>query len=314
MLADHFFEHVPHDRLAAFDHALGALDVLGHLGLDEPLHDEGLEELERHHLGQAALVQLELGAHHDDRTSRVVDALAEQVLTEPALLALQHVRKALERTSALARHGAATAAVVEQRVHGLLEHALLVVDDDVRCAEVEQALQAVVAVDDATVEVVQVAGREAATVELHHRAQVRRDDGNRLEDHGARIVQASTLVVATVEGLHDRQALQELGVTLRAQRLAAVLRVDHLAHHELFLVEVHPVDQLEDRVGAHATLEVLAVAEVHLAVQHLVLDDLARVERLEGVEGLAGQFALLGEARTHSVELLLGAALEGAKL
>ena len=65
------------------------------------------------------------------------------------------------------------AAVVEQRVDGLLEHALLVVDDDLRRAEVEQPLEAVVAVDDAAVEVVEVGGREAATVELHHRAQLR---------------------------------------------------------------------------------------------------------------------------------------------
>ena len=57
-----------------------------------------------------------------------------------------------------------------------------------------------------------------------------------------------------------------------------------------------------------------AVAEVHLAVQHLVLDDLTRVQTLEGVEGLLGQFTLLGEARTHAVEFLLGAALQGAQL
>ena len=244
VLADDLFEDVPHDGLATFDHALGALDVLGHLGLDEPLHDERLEELEGHHLGQAALVELQLGTDHDDRAARVVDALAEQVLAEPALLTLQHVRETLERSTALARHGTTATAVVEQRVDGLLEHALLVVDDDVGRPEVEESLQSVVAVDDATVEVVEVRGREAATVELHHRAQVRRDDRHGLEDHGARVVQAATVVVATVEGLHDGEALQELGVTLRAERLAAVLRVDHLAHDLLLVVEVHAVDQL----------------------------------------------------------------------
>ena len=43
-----------------------------------------------------------------------------------------------------------------------------------------QALQPVVAVDDAAVEVVQVGGREAAAVERHQRAQVRRDDRDAL--------------------------------------------------------------------------------------------------------------------------------------
>ena len=158
------------------------------LDVDEPLHDEGLEQLERHLLGQAALVQLERRADDDDRAARVVDALAEQVLAEPALLALQHVREALERPVARPGDRPAAAAVVEQRVDGLLQHPLLVVDDDLGRAEVEQPLQAVVAVDHPAVQVVQVRGGEAATVELDHRAQVRRDHRDGVEDHGARVV------------------------------------------------------------------------------------------------------------------------------
>ena len=84
--------------------------------------------------------------------------------------------------------GPAAAAVVEQRVDGLLQHALLVVDDDLGRAEVEQSLQPVVAVDHAAVEVVEVGGREPATVELHHRAQVGRDHRDDVEDHAHRRV------------------------------------------------------------------------------------------------------------------------------
>ena len=103
MLADDLFEHVPHLRAGALDHPLRALDVLRQRLVDQPLHHEGLEQLERHLLGQAALVQTELRADHDDRTARVVDTLAEQVLAEPTLLALQHVRERLQRTVARAR-------------------------------------------------------------------------------------------------------------------------------------------------------------------------------------------------------------------
>ena len=136
----------------------------------------------------------------------------------------------------------------------------------------------VVTVDHATIEVVEVTGRKAATVELHHRAQVWGDHWNGLENHGARVVQATTLVVATVERLNNCETLEELGVTLSAQGLAAVLRVNHLAHDALLFVKVHSVDQLEDGVGAHATFEVLPVTEVHLAVENLVLDDLTRMQ------------------------------------
>jgi hypothetical protein len=97
--------------------------------------DERLEQLERHLLRQAALVQLELRADDDDRAARVVDALAEQVLAEAALLALEHVGERLQRTLVGAGDDAAAAAVVEQRVDGLLQHALLVADDDVRRAQ-----------------------------------------------------------------------------------------------------------------------------------------------------------------------------------
>ena len=176
VLGDDLFEHVPHLRAAALDHPLGGLDVLRVVQVDQPLHHERLEQLQRHLLGQAALVQLELRADHDDRTAGVVDALAEQVLAEPALLALEQVGQRLERAVARAGDRAAAAAVVEQRVDGLLQHPLLVVDDDLGRAEVDQPLEAVVAVDHAAVQVVQVGGGEPATVELHHRAQVRRDD------------------------------------------------------------------------------------------------------------------------------------------
>ena len=177
VLGDDLLEHVPDLGDHRLDVLLRRLDVLDGLPLDEPAHDERLEELERHQLRQPALVQLEVRPGDDHRAARVVDALAEQVLAEAALLALEHVGERLERPVARARHRAAAAAVVEQRVDGLLEHALLVVDDDLRRAEVEQPLEAVVPVDHAPVEVVEVARGEAAAVELHHRAELRRDHG-----------------------------------------------------------------------------------------------------------------------------------------
>src|SRR4030095_11236769 len=87
---------LPHERPLPRDHPLGRLDVLRVVQVDQALHHERLEQLQRHLLGQAALVQLQLRADHDDRTAGVVDALAEQVLTEPALLALEHVGQRLQ--------------------------------------------------------------------------------------------------------------------------------------------------------------------------------------------------------------------------
>src|SRR6185312_11915854 len=115
------------------------------------------------------------GADDDDRTARVVDALAEQVLTEAALLALEGVGERLQRTVVRATQHAATAAVVEQSVDGLLQHALLVANDDLRSVQVHQLLQPVVTVDDAAIQVVQVGGSEAAAVQGHKGAKLGRD-------------------------------------------------------------------------------------------------------------------------------------------
>ena len=57
---------------------------------------------------------------------------------------------------ARARDGTTTSAVINEGVDRLLEHALLVAHDDLRRAKFDQALESVVAIDDAAIEVVQV--------------------------------------------------------------------------------------------------------------------------------------------------------------
>ncbi len=117
---------------------------------------KGLKQLERHLLRQPALVQLQLGTDDDDRPTGVVDALAEQVLSEPALLALERVGQRLEGPVIGSAQHAAAPPVVEQCVNCLLQHPLLVTDDDVGRLELHELLEPVVPVDDAPVEIVQV--------------------------------------------------------------------------------------------------------------------------------------------------------------
>src|SRR5215472_14870163 len=90
MLADHLVENIPNFGLLLLDEFLGLLDGGRQAFGVKPRIDEWLEQFERHLLRQPALMQLELGADHDDRATRIVDALAKQILPEPALLALEH--------------------------------------------------------------------------------------------------------------------------------------------------------------------------------------------------------------------------------
>ena len=209
VILDDFFKDVPDHRLLHLHHFLGLLDGGAVARLLQAVIDERLEQLERHLLRQTALVQLQFGTDHDDRTAGVVDALAEQVLTEAALLALERVGERLERAVVGAAQHTAAAAVVEQRVHGFLQHALFVAHDHFRRVQVHQLLQPVVAVDDAAIEIVQIGGGEAAAIQRHQRAQLRRNDRQHVENHPLR------LVARLAEGLDHLQALGVLDLLLR---------------------------------------------------------------------------------------------------
>ena len=211
------------------------------------VEDEGLEQLERHLLRQAALVQLELRADHDHRAARVVDALAEQVLAEASALALDHVGERLQRALVGAGHRLAAAAVVEQRVDRLLQHALLVAHDDFGRFQLQQSLQPVVPVDDAAIQIVQIGGREAAAVQRNERAQLRRQHRQHFHDHP---------VGLDVGGLEAFQHLQPLGELLDLRVARGGLEV--LAQGVDLLVEVERAQQRADAFGAHRRGEVVA--------------------------------------------------------
>jgi len=211
---------------------------------------------------------------------RVVDALAEQVLAEPALLALEHVRQRLQRTVARARDGPATAAVVEQCVDGLLQHALLVVDDDLRRAEVQQPLQAVVPVDDAAVEVVEVGGREAAAVQLDHRAQLGGITGT-----ASRIIISGRLpefrnAETTFRRLTARCCFWPLAVRIwSSSSTRSASRSTCSSRSRTASAPIRRGSTRPTVGGAEALLE--------LAEQRLVVDDLLGLHRLEDVPDLA---------------------------
>ena len=91
MVLDHTIQNVPDLSALLFHHALRSLDGLGKSLLPELPDDERLEQLQRHLLGQPALVQLELRPDDDHGTPGVIHPFPEQVLAEASLLALEHI-------------------------------------------------------------------------------------------------------------------------------------------------------------------------------------------------------------------------------
>ena len=105
-------------------------------------------------------MHLELRSDDDNGTSGVVYTLTEEVLSETALLTLEHVRQGLELSVARSRCGTlnrcTVTAIVDQCVNSFLEHSLLVPYDDLRCAEIEELLKTVVSSDNSSVEIVKI--------------------------------------------------------------------------------------------------------------------------------------------------------------
>ena len=271
VVLDDELQGVPHLGASLVHHLLGGLDVVGGAVLHQLLHDEGTEQLHGHLLGHAALVDLQLGADDDNGTAGVVHALAQQVLAEAALLALEHVAEGLQGPVVGAGNGTAPAAVVDQGVHSLLEHALFIADDDVRGAELHQTLEAVVEVDDPAIQVVEVGGGKAAAVQLDHGAQLRGDHRQHVDDHPLR------LVAGQAEGVHHLQALHHPGLLLAGDGFQ--LRVELGAE----LLQVDLLQQLLHGLGAHAGVEIVLILLPHVAVFLLGQQLIAQQGSLAGI-------------------------------
>ena len=188
MTLDDGLQAVPDLRLCTLDHLTGGFDVVGNTLFHQVFHDKGLEQLQSHLLGQTALIHLQLRADNDNGTAGVVNTLAQQVLTEAALLALQHIGQGLQRPVVGAGDGAAPAAVVDEGVHRLLEHPLLIADDDVRRTQLQKTFQTIVTVDNSSVQIIQVRCCKTSTIQLYHRTQIRRNNRNCSHDHPLRSV------------------------------------------------------------------------------------------------------------------------------
>src|ERR1700721_1228432 len=254
MFANHVFENVPYDGFLRFPQFFGLLDGGAMSGGFELVIDERLEKLERHLLRQTALMQFQFGADDDDGTAGVVHALTEQVLAETALLAFERVGQRLERAIVCATQHTAAASVVEQRVDGFLQHALFVANDYVRSVQFHQLLQAVIAVDHAAIQIVQVGSGETSPIQRHQRAQLRRQHWNHIQNHPLRLVAALAKRFQHLQPLGELDPLLQAGVNLHL-----------LAQFFRQLVHFYAAQQFLDRFRAHPVGEFSGIFLLQLA-------------------------------------------------
>src|ERR1700730_17923694 len=88
MSARHFVENVPNLRCLALNHFLRATNRVHVAEIFQSPNDERFKQEEGHLLRQTALMKFQFRTDDDHRSTRVIDPLAKQVLTEASPLAL----------------------------------------------------------------------------------------------------------------------------------------------------------------------------------------------------------------------------------
>ncbi len=170
MLANRFFQNGPNSRAVLLQLLLGHLDCVNFLIVNQLVENKRFEQLSRHHLGQATLVQLQGRPYDNYGSARVVNTLTKQVLAETALLALEHVTQGFQWTLVGTNHRTPSTTIVKERVDRFLKHPLLIFDDNARCTQFDQTLQAIISMNHSTIQIVEVACRKTPTFQWHQRS------------------------------------------------------------------------------------------------------------------------------------------------
>ena len=142
----------------------------------------------------------------------------------------------------------------------------------------------IVAVDHAPIEIVEIAGREAAAIQRHERAQVRRDHRDDLHDHVLGLVARLAEGVEHLQTLGDLLALGLAGglAHLDAEPLALFLDVqlrEHLANGFSTDADLESVSPpLLASLGEHLVVE--EFAESQLGIARIGDDERLEVENL----------------------------------
>ena len=257
VLTDHFVEDIPDNRFFALNHFLRGFDGGGQATQFQLAVNERFEQFECHFLRQTALMQTQVWTNGNNRTTRIVDTFTQQVLTETALLTFDHVSQRFQRTLVGTSDRTTATTVVQQCIDCFLQHTLFVAHDDIWRSQIQQALQTVVTVDHATIQIVQIRRGETTTIQRYQWTQIRwqnRQDG---QDHPL------WLVARLDKRFQQLNALGQLftfgfGVSF-VQLFTQLLAL---------LLQIHVFQQGLDRFGAHFGVEL--VTELFQSVKVLL--------------------------------------------
>ncbi len=150
-----------------------------------------------------------------------------------------------------------------------MKHPLFIPEDHFRSLDVDQALEAIVADDNATIEVIEVRRCEAAPFERYERTQIRRDDRDDIKDHPLRAIRLFCLACA--ECIKDAQTLEHIGLLGLGHVVFSRFTKD-----EICLISINTTKEFLHSLTADEGDELARIIIIHVA--------LLRTEVLQHVE------------------------------
>src|SRR5208283_3933183 len=102
--------------------------------------------------------------------------------------ALYHIAKRFKRPLAARFQHFGPLAVIEERIHCLLEHSFFILYNDAWGLQLHEPFKSVVPVDDPPVKIIEVRGCETAAVKRNKGSQIRGQYGHYIKDHPIRLI------------------------------------------------------------------------------------------------------------------------------
>ena len=247
MLFNDVLKDIPYCRLKFLYHLLGIFDIVRCSVSNKLFHNERFEQLDGHLFRKTTLIDLKLRSYNDYRTSGIVNSFTQKVLTETSGFTFQHVGKGFQGSVSRSCYRTSTASVIDQGIYSLLQHTLLVADNDIRSAKLQKSFQTVISVDDSSVKIIQVRCCKTSSIQLYHSTKILWDNRDHSHDHPLRTVAGLT------EGLYNLKTFND-----SCTFLACCINKLCFQLCGIFL-KINSFQELHDGLSTHTYAEAFAV-------------------------------------------------------
>ena len=120
MLLDHFFQVIPHFRSFLFMPLTSDFHAGDKAFFFQFMENKRFEQFESHLFGKATLIQFQLRAHDDNRTTGIINSFSEKVLPEAPLFSPERFAQRFQGSAISSEMHPTPLSVVKKSIHRFL--------------------------------------------------------------------------------------------------------------------------------------------------------------------------------------------------